>query len=515
MTRIDQDGTPDVYRNLIEKLRQHKCIDQLIREPLSPDWRAEQESMPGLLQTLKSQEQWIPRNGDIVLFVRDLPDGVSIVRHDITNQTFLYDEQKDEFLDVPQWEAGLVTETAPAPTIADLSKPIENSNVSCSGMRVEPIPNPNNPDKSFSKRYKYISVRQSRPFFLWKELLHKVDQDQWHASIKNALALTSTVSLMGKHRFRGTWPEAIIYCHGIFIGSEMLTVGDTVRLLPNNKSDQAVCTDIMNIKSIRLKWSGLDKASNNDYDEGRPFNSAIWVYGSAYTTDASRSDNQWASDPETLRAANEYAQFYPLHPPNKELAVPYARVAGRLYERNAMAHFLASDSEHLLDLDLGRGALVEARAFAQRNDERIAQTPDATWYWGDDRADALSLRTLNSLEVSRFNLDRDVKALRKQYRVLDAANDDAANEDAKPSLDIASSGRLQRFMAPTLPVRTSNPKEQGVSQSNDGGSATAGRKRTRVIDLGGDSEEEFRQHTRIIDDGASGSKKTKVMVVID
>lgn len=507
LTRTDQDGTPDVYRNLVEKLRSHKCIDQPIQEPLSPDWRAEQESIPKLLQTLKSQEQWIPRNGDIVMFIRHLADGVSVTRHNVTNELCLYDEQTDDLLDVPRWEAGLVTEVAQTPTITDLLELTKNSNVSCSSMRVELIPNPNNPDKSLSKRYKYISLRQSRPFFLWKELLHHVDQDLWHPSIKNALALTSTLSLVGKHRFRGTWPEATIYCHGIFVGSEILAVGDTVRLLPT-KSNQAVCTDIMCIKSIRLKWSNLDKASTNDYDEGRPFNSAIWLYGTAYTSDASRSDKRWASN-DRPRAAEGYGSFYPLHPPDKELAIPYARVAGRLYERNAMAHLLGYDSQDTtLSLDLGRQALIDARAFSRRNDERIAQTADATWYWGDNRAEALGLRTINGLDVSRFNLEHDVKALRKQYRILDAANaNENKSEDVKPSLDNALDGRLQRFMAPTLPVLATRGRESRHKHDD--------KKRSRIVNLEDDSDDEIRQHTQVINNRVPLIKKSKVTVVID
>ncbi|EUC34578.1 hypothetical protein COCCADRAFT_93167 [Bipolaris zeicola 26-R-13] len=509
MTRTDQNGTPDIYRNLVEKLRSHKCIDQPIQEPLSPDWRAEQESIPKLLQTLRSQDQWIPRNGDIIMFIRHLADGVAVTRHDITNELCLYDEQTDEFLDVPRWEAGLVTEVAQTPT-TDLLDSTKNSNGSCSDMRVELIPHPNNPDKSLSKRYKYISLRQSRPFFLWKELLNHVDQDLWHPSIKNALALTSTLSLVGKHRFRGTWPEATIYCHGIFVGSEILAVGDTVRLLPT-KSDQAVCTDIMSIKSIRLKWSNLDKASTNDYDEGRPFNSAIWLYGCAYTSDASRSDKRWVSDAPIPRAAQDYGDFYPLHPPDKELAIPYARVAGRLHERNAMAQLLGYDSDDIvtLSLDLGRRALIDARAFSRKDNERISQTADATWYWGDDRAEALGLRTINGLDVSRFNQEHDVKALRKQYRILDAANaNEDESEDVEPSLDNAFGGRLQRFMAPTLPVWAAKPRESGHNKHD-------GKKRGRVVDLEDDFEDEIRQHTQVINRQVPSVKKTKVMVVID
>jgi hypothetical protein len=123
--------------------------------------------------------------------------------------------------------------------------------------------------------------------------LRRIPQENWHVSIKNALALSSTLSLVGKHRFRGTWPNTSIYCHGIYIGAEMLGVGDTVRLLPNKR--QSKCADVLSIKSIRLKWTNLDKASTNDYDEGRPYNSEVWIYGSAYTSDSSRGNKLWVT----------------------------------------------------------------------------------------------------------------------------------------------------------------------------------------------------------------------------
>ena len=519
-TNVDQDGTPDVYRNLINMLQTHGYIDEAIREPSSPDWRAEQERLPKLLETLKSQQQWIPRNGDIVLYVRDLPEGVVFARSDDTNELYLYDEQREEFLGHPKWEAGLVTEVAPEATIADLVDPASDSNVSNSGLRVEPIPNPNDSDKALSKRHKYVPLHQTRPLFLWKELLHSA-QDEWHPSIKNALALSSTLSLTGKYRFRGTWPNAVIYCHGIFVGSEMLAVGDTVRLLPNSKSTTSECSDIMSIKSIRLKWSSLDKASSNDYDEGRPYKSEIWIYGSAYTSDLSRTDKAWLSgqNAQTPRVADDYGLFQPLHPPDKELAVPYLRVLGRLYENDALDYFLGFDSSELPGLDLGHKAMVEARAFARKNDKRIAQGPNATWYWGDNRADALNLHTINGLDVAKYNPERDVKALRKQYRIIDSAE----NKDANPAKDIASGAKvLRRFMAPTLPVRTTNAKgtssgQNSSSSSNDNDTSIVGKKRTHVVDLDGDdSEEEFRQHTRVIDnDQARPSKKAKIRVVID
>ncbi|RYO11683.1 hypothetical protein AA0121_g9661 [Alternaria tenuissima] len=449
-----------------------------------------------------------------------MPDGVDLVRDETDTKEFrLYDERREKNLGAPQWVAGLVTEAATGTTIADLVDSDQQQNVSNTGVRVEPIPDPNNVNKSLSKQHKYVLLRQIRPFVLWGDLLRRIPQDNWHVSIKNALALSSTLSLVGKHRFRGTWPNTSIYCHGIYIGAEMLGVGDTVRLLPNKR--QSKCADVLSIKSIRLKWTNLDKASTNDYDEGRPYNSEVWIYGSAYTSDSSRGNKLWVTkqNVEAPRVALDYAEWFPLHPADKELAIPYSRVLGRLYERDPMAYFLKSDYGDFPTLDVGRQAVVEARAFSRKHDHRIAKESGATWYWGDNRADALNLKFVNSREVSRFDPDRDVKDLRRQLRVLDGV----ADGEAKPAL--VNEKGLRRFMAPTLPLRSTAPEvldDCGSSPSTVSDSGPS-RKRTHVIDLEDDQEdededdidEEIREHTRVVnEDHERPGKKPKVMVVV-
>ncbi|KAF1835273.1 hypothetical protein BDW02DRAFT_568147 [Decorospora gaudefroyi] len=500
-TCVDQEGTPDVYRNLIDKLRRHERMDEIIQEPLSPDWRAEQEILPELLERLNTHEveQWVPRQGDIVLFIRELPGSV--------------------------WEAGLVTEIAKE-AASLLINTAAVTNVTYSGLRVEPIPDPNSPDKSLSKRHKYVALRQTRPFFIWEELLCHIPQENWHPSIKNALTLVSTLSLMGKYRFRGEWPNASIYCHGIFIGSELLVVGDTVRLLPRTDSSSLQTTiDILSIKSIRLKWFGIDKASNNDNDEGRPYNSEIWIYGSAYTMDSSRSNKQWLSDAnlDPPKGAADYAEWYPLHPADKELVVPYSRVFGRLYEKHAMAFFLNLDPEDV-DLDVGRQGMFSAREYSRQHNQRISQEVGATWWWGDNRADALNLQTINSLDVSKYDPERDVKDMRKKIKLLDGIMKENQRLDAKSAATLAPNGRgLRHFMAPgtsTLPVRTTDLRAQSFTgsseaMSSDGEGSTVSKKRPHDVILDGDeNEDEIRQHTRLIDDDVPTPKTAKVNIVI-
>jgi hypothetical protein len=528
MTHVDQEGTPDVYRNLIDKLKRYTTIDEIIEEPLSPDWRAEQKVLPGMLQSLRQQAQWIPRSGDVVLFIRELPSGVEVLRHERTGEFQMYDGKTEEFLGTPQWEAGLVTEVPTEPASAtDLHRSENDNNVIYSGVRVEPLPNPNEPDKSPSKRYKYISLRQTRPFLLWKELLHEVPQVDWHPTVINALTLTSTVSVFARYRFRGTWPAATTYCHGMHLGSEMLVVGDAVRLLPNVNKHQTHCVDILIIKSIRLKWSDMDKASVNDYDEGRPYTSEIYVYGSAYTSDplAVNKEDLSEDNVEPPKAAVSYGEWYPLHPASKELAIPYTRILGRLHEQDAMSFWLNSDPDDRPTPDRGRDGLYEARAFARNNDKRITSSPGANWWWGDDRADALNLRTINGLEVSNYDQKRDIRALRKNIKVLDGL--DNAKPSSKPSAPPSFGDRdLRRFMAPgtaALPGGAQGVQDLSMSDGTAGSSPSSdetrdsGKKRRNIIDLSDDEEEaEFQRHTTIVDNTTGTiNKKSKVAVVIE
>jgi hypothetical protein len=525
-SRVDEEGTPDIYRNLIDKLKRRGTIDESIEEQLSPDWLAEQKILPGLMRGLKEREQWIPRAGDIVLYIRNLLDRVEIMKHETTGEYQLFDENSDEPLGTPPWEAGVVTQVPEKPTtIASLYQSDKETSVIYSGVRVEPIPDPNGTDKSCSKHHKYVALRQTRPFVLWKEFLGQVPRDQWHVTIINALTITSNLSLMSKYRFRGTWPKADIYCHGLYLGSEMLATGDTVRLSPSANKNHSHCTEILGIKTIRLRFSELDKASNNDYDDGRPYGIEIWVYGLAYTSDPLQLNKEYLSDTnsESPRAAAGYGEWYPLHPATKELAVPYSRVMGRLYERDAMTFFLSTDPAHPPGLDVGREALVEARAFSRQHDKRITAQPGATWYWGENRADGLNVHTINGLETTKHDTQRDIRDLRKSIKVMNAM-DGTAKPGARMSLANRS---LRHFMAPgtgALPDRTQGSPDNREDSSVMGGSSVvgssaAGKKRPHIVNLSDDEDSdgeelEIRQHTRIVDDGLS-KKKTRVTVVID
>ncbi|KAF2713555.1 hypothetical protein K504DRAFT_424265 [Pleomassaria siparia CBS 279.74] len=567
-SRIDEEGTPDVYRNLIDKLQKHGTLDEAITEPLSMDWRAEQEILPETFKELQVNPQWLPRRGDIVLYVRELPADVEICRDNKTGEFKLLDISTRSWRSQIWWEAGLVGQTPAEETdIEDLvGEPAKQKlkNISYSGVRVEPIPYPNSTDKSLSKRHRYVPINHTRPFIFWKDLCGHIPEEMWHPTIKNALTAMSSFSLMGKYHFRGTWPEAQIYCRGIYIGSEMIVVGDTVRLIPKSSaaSTSSSCTDILTIKSIRLKLTNLNIANSNDYDEGRPYNSSVQIFGTAYTSDASRSSEGWPL-PEKLHKREPWR--YPLHPPDKEMQVPFSRILGRLFESDAMTLWFppltpSSDMSPRLEppnLSQGLEGLLEARNFSRENDRRITDMLGANWFWGDSRAEALDLRTVNGLEISKFDDERDPKEWRKYIKAQEGQMMAGVGEErdlssvqrslrgfAAPPVPIASHARQQDASLPfrkqseglhisgsgtdsSMEMTSANSRpgtgngsrsdtESGVASNSQPG--TASRKRAKVIDLSSDEEDEILQHTNIVvekDGEKEGRKKTRVMVVID
>ncbi|ORY16597.1 hypothetical protein BCR34DRAFT_460186, partial [Clohesyomyces aquaticus] len=417
-SHVDEEGTPDVIRNLISKLKRHGALDEAISEPMSLDWRAEQNLLPDLIKFIKEQPQYKPRTGEIVFFQRELDKGDSgpVV-----------------------WEAGVVGQTA----TQDFNDPEPGTIVSNYGIRVEPLPDPSSEDKSLSKNYAYVPLQRTRPFVLWKDILDGTgtDEEEIHHTVKNALTVMSCVSVVGKHRFKGKWPKADIFCHGLYIGSELVAVGDTIRLLPRTEDD-AKSTEVLIVTSIRLRLSNLDLASDNDFDEGRPYNTTAYIFGKGFTTNAVASNPDWivedAALPAILRTYthNEAAEngavhtlsWYPLHSPSHSLQIHFSRFLSRLHEASALSQYLiitttppsTSASTAPSVLSLGLTGLLTSRSFSTSHNPHISRNNGSSWFWAESRSEALGLETVNGLEVDKFDRDRDPNMGRKLLKAVDA-----------------------------------------------------------------------------------------------
>jgi len=427
----DDEGSPDVYRNCINRLKKEGFLDTVISEPLSMDWRAERQLVPSLLDNIMNQPLWEPRIGELVLFVRDLNAGEEVHFDEATRVYKIYRPNAGTFSGLPRWQAGVIAQPSEEPVnLEDLvSESNKTSNVTYSGFRVEAFPDPNGDDKSYSKQYKYLPMHQIRPFSFWQELLHGIPDQQYDRTLRHAFAATSTFSLVEKYHFKGTWPTADVLCRGLYIGSELISVGDIVRLVP---ADDELVTDILKVTSIKLRFTNLDEASDNDYDDGNPYNSAVHVTGIAFTTQPARAYSSEAlpvrPGPSSILHAGfaGYDEFYARQEPGKKTQVPFHRVLGRCYEAEAMALWFpegASSIDQTADLSKGLSGLLKARKYSSDNYRRIQA--DKTWFWGDCRTDSLDLETLNSQEVGRRDPDRDPKKWRKELRVIDGVADAA------------------------------------------------------------------------------------------
>ncbi|OCK75072.1 hypothetical protein K432DRAFT_409333 [Lepidopterella palustris CBS 459.81] len=443
--RVDDEGTPDVYRNLIDKLRRVGSLDQEIEETMSLDWRAERKLITKSLAKISEQPAWVPRIAEIVLFVKRLAENEEICRNGQSGEYRIYNDQTKEFTRFPRWEAGVVSQpAAEAVTMKDLVLETRKEfDVNYSGFRIEPLPKPNCDDKALSKQYKYVPLHFTRPFVFWREFLKGVPEDEWHPTIKHAFTAMSSFSLLEKYRFKGIWPSASIWCKGIYIGSELIVVGDVVRLMP--QSDNSACTDVLQVSYIKLQLSNLDKANDNDYDDKHPFNSAVHITGKAWTLDHSRSPSGgWLTankgpDESIPTIMKGYNKWYPRHGPEKLIEVPFSRILGRCFEAAAMYLWLppakSVNDKKSLEPNLSEGleGIRYMRTYSSEQDKRITDRHGKRWYWGDSRTDALDLETLNGYEVGRYDKTRDPNNWRKLIKVMEGVADEKERMALKQS----------------------------------------------------------------------------------
>jgi len=164
---------------------------------------------------------------------------------------------------------------------------------------------------------------------------------------------------------------------------------------------------VLNIDSIKLEISNLDKGSIDDDDA---YNSTIYVYGQAFTTSAENAykDAKTGSIPPILAGYSD-VRWYPLHDPNKRYKVSFRQIGGRLYEANAVLLWLPAPDNDPMNADL---ALVQttidgvraAREHSSTNYTRIIAT-GKEWYWGDSRAETLDIESLNGIDMSSYDAE--------------------------------------------------------------------------------------------------------------
>jgi hypothetical protein len=434
---MDPEGTPDVFRDAILKLKGHGTLAKPITETQSMDWRAENKALREHIVRLGLQGAYIPRAGEVVLWVPEMKG--EIVYEDQSGTFQFYSEEEKQFMGVPEWRAGVVGQTPEENVVLeDLIEPMPKKwAVNYSGFRLETFPDPNSLEKSASLHYKYIHLRNIRPFYSWSTMLQGVDQKQWQPSIKHAMTVMSSFSLVDRYYFKGTWPNASVYCRGLFLGPEILIVGDTVRLKPKGATlgqELPEVTDVMVIDRIDFRLiSCIDDVKSPLLAEKH----AVRVRGKVYSLSperAYRAPGQVEpptplSPDEVINAfqqvgMNGYGSWYPVQRPGTTSEVSQDMIVGRCYEPIAMK-LLFNDQSLGYDLD----AMLSSRWWSRQTDNRMRDGQD--WFWGDYRTQTLAIESLNGEDVARYSDARNPKMWKGVLAIMDGKANPADYEAAR------------------------------------------------------------------------------------
>ncbi|PYH44817.1 uncharacterized protein BP01DRAFT_374219 [Aspergillus saccharolyticus JOP 1030-1] len=409
---VDSEGTPDVFKTAVLELYRTKGeVDIRIREPSSMDWRAERAPLHEYLEKLTLLPSFVPRAGELVLWTTEYQG--KLAWNPEAGQVQIYRHKR--WHGAPEWRAGVCL----------------------------------------------------RPFGAYEHFLQGIPPDQLHPSIANAMTVMASFSLLEKYRFHGTWPDAAIYCRGIFIGAELLVVGDAVRLKPPATAAAGAPTAaadhevlVMVIQEVRLELRGCDpdprsKQLAETYQ--------VRIQGKVYTTSRARAlQSHTQHQPPHPLTADEiasafhyvgmsgYGDWYALH----VASVSQDMVLGRCYEPDAMQLLFRS-----LGLHHDLAGVLRGREYSRQTDERIR--PGQRWFWGDFRTQTLALDLLNGEDVGHYSDVRDVKMWRANLRVIDGVAKAADFRDARipgdvgrPSTKTASNfakvGKLSKLVSTGL-----------------------------------------------------------------
>lgn len=434
---VDSEGTTDIYKLAVMALKENGRLDKKIKEKTSMDWRAEKERLREYSEKLDLQPSYVPRAGEIVLWLPGL-DG-ELLWNPENNRVEIYSAAQDRWLGMPKWRAGIVGQIPEDDIVLqDLVETTPKElDVNYSGFRIETFPDPLSSDKSYSLHYKYVPLRCIRPFNSFELFLQGMSRDEFHPSIEYALTVMSSFSLLDKYHVKGTWPNASIYCRGIFIGGELLIVGDVVRLKPKGYSPKSLrrasVTDVMVIDQIWLELIDCveDVESDQLAEEYR-----VRIGGKIYTTSSVRAhmehDNtkpfRSLSDQEISNTfqytdMGGYGNWYRLYS-GKAAKISQDMIIGRCYEPDAMRLLFGS-----LSLSHDLHGVMMAREYSRQTDDRIPEGKD--WFWGDFRTQTLAIDSLNGEDVARYSEARDVKMWRANLKVIDGTATPADYREAK------------------------------------------------------------------------------------
>lgn len=260
---MDVRGMPDVYAKLEKRVMDGEIVDEPIRQEENIEWIATRESLPAYLQGLRKLHAFEPRQGELVLsYLHDLGD---LVRDPASGRFRFFDVETGQVIGDPDWRAGVIA-TVPVPEEPILVEDLmglaaKRLAINYHGYKIESYPDPASDDKDLSWQSKHIPLRQIRPLNFVAQAMVGIPEEEWHPTIRHAIKAMATVSMTHKYHFRGTWPRTEISIGGAWVGSELLVVGDAIRLFGEAHETKKDHPTAMVVQAITLRTTLLDRES--------------------------------------------------------------------------------------------------------------------------------------------------------------------------------------------------------------------------------------------------------------
>lgn len=521
---VDMENTPDVYDILIEKLEVDRDIDidEPIEERMSPDWRTSNSMSKSLWKSWQSLPRFAPRVGEIVVFVRALGESEVIAWNQDNDAFQRFNVVTHEWLDHPDWEAGVITQLPEEPIMeCDL---LDDTNkekfVNESGFRIEPLSEIGSDRKPLTKQYKYVPLHLIRPFSLWSECMTGVERSNWHPSITHALTVANSFCLIGRYRFKGRWPNATVFCRGLYVGPELIMVGDTVTLSPHPADPQDTVTDVMLVTAIRLRFVNLDLDETGliSPPADAPYQTGLHISGKLFTLDPTRSFDgvgKMSIDPSSddlPSGLGDYGQWYYVHDPkesNARLEIPFTRVLSRLHEASASKIWFRdvinpslehtkragasapADDGIASNISRGSEGVRQARRYSSVKDPRIRKDDGKSWFWADTRIEQLDLHEVNNRSVGIMDTERtkgQITKLRTALKAIDGkASAIAQHQAAKRQKDEEEDAKTRSVYGMVAASAHANTQ---VEIPDAGTGKEAEREGIEIVDLVDEEEEE-------------------------
>jgi Transcription-silencing protein Clr2 len=399
------DGNSHTWQKLLKKLKKEGSIDQDIKDQEDMELAVSQQSLDDAFAEIRSSPAYRHRVGELVLF------------HDTSRNarvSFTIDPATRKKNILFDWKAGVISlqnDEEHEPLVEEdlfLEKK-KRWAITYSGFKVELYPNPRTQEsKEWSKHMVYVPLHHIRPFNYWEEVLAGIPKEEWHPTIHHAISVLSSISVLDCFHIRGVWPSFAMSCRSVWIGAELICVGDVVRLKPKQQHGQQI-TDVLVVDSMTVL------AENGEHSK---FQYKLHLSGRAFTTNANHRDDSFQK-----KKVNEqilYTKFprsmfgqvwYYLHEFEEKSVVSVDCVVGRMHGDTAMAAWFDKPG----NFDIGLRGLLLGRKLSR---DCYGYSEEGTWRWAKTRAEQLALKEINDVCIDGVGEDVEPGGTREHMKAL-------------------------------------------------------------------------------------------------